>query len=568
MPVTLDKIDLRNWSGGLNRSKSDFEIGDNELWTAENCFLDSAAIIKRKGYAKLNEDPLIEDTELEVLSVYYFAGYILANCGTTIFKITTSGDVTELVTGDTFLTAGYPVSYAVYNGVVYMSNGKDRPWKWNGTDAAEQLADALPKAKWLVVHRDKLFYVATADNPNYVYFSQAGSPETIDADAFFIVYTDDNQDLTGAASLFGYLMLFKESSMHRLAGASKAQLTLASNLISAHPRIGCVAANTIIHVPSGLMFVSNDGVQFTDTTGVIKRSTKVDYFFERLAEAYKDKCAAFWDGKRYRESHPTGTNQYPNESLVYDLDFGCWSLFTYGMNAYDRAPNGVIYAASSGGQVYIIDSGLSDDGTPIEMKVETKVHDIASPNIVKIFRKMGINFYRTAATLEFSLIVDRGLTTWISEFEVATGLSFWDLSNWATSEGTVTVTNGSPNVTGADDPAHLPLRPLDWTEVSPGDFFQVNGEDAVYVIKTVNAGAKTLVLETDYGGADGAGKTYVIWDADTLFWIDPTLSYKNISLPKRLKGKNMQVQLKESGDSSEIEIYSMDFGYLPTRSVR
>ena len=77
--LKLDPLRLSNWSGGLNRSLSDFEIRDDELWTAENCFLDSAAIVKRKGYSKLNETPLIEDTE--VLSVFVYGSYILANCG-------------------------------------------------------------------------------------------------------------------------------------------------------------------------------------------------------------------------------------------------------------------------------------------------------------------------------------------------------------------------------------------------------------------------------------------------------------------------------------------------------
>jgi len=629
MPVTLDTIDLRNWAGGLNRSLSDFEIRDDELWRAENCFLDSAAIVKRKGYVKLNEDPLIEDTE--VLSVYTYGSYILANCGTKIFAITTAGVAVSIVTG---LEAGYPVSYVVYDGVVYMSNGYNTPWKWDGvratttvdedsangqpilkvastTDfeigktvvineggdreetkiiddiddgvsltmtldltyahtalqadevwsATTELSDSLPKAKWLVVHRDKLFYIATIDNPNYVYFSQAGIPETIDADAFFIVYTDDGEDLTGAASLFGYLMLFKKSSMHRLAGASKAQLTLASNLVSAHPRIGCLAANTIIHVPGGLMFLSNDGVQFTDSGNAVKRSVKVDYFLGKIPDAYKDKCAAFWDGKRYRVAYPKGTSAVPVESLVYDLDFGCWSLFTYGMNAFDRTPDGVVYAAGSDGQVYIIDRGLSDDSSEIEMRVATKFFDLDTPRTTKVFRYAGANFYRSNASPEFTFVIERGLASWLKSIPVGTGLTYWGEHNWAVSAGTVTVTNGNANVTGAGDD-------LDWSHVAAGDDFQIDGDEDSYIIDSVDAEAETLVLTTNYEGTTGEGKSYVIWNADTLFWTTPTPAYKKFSLPKRLKGKNMQIQVREIGDTSEIEIYSLDLGLFPQEGAR
>ena len=635
----LKPLRLSNWSGGLNRSLSDFEIRDDELWTAENCFLDSAAIVKRKGYTKLNTDPLVADTE--VLSVFVYGSYILANCGTKIFAITTAGVAVSIVTG---LEAGYPVSYAVYDGTVYMSNGKDTPWKWDGVratttvdqdspntgailyvasttgfevgktvvineggdreetkiidsidpgvsltmtldltythtaaqadevwSATTELSGSLPKAKWLVLHRDKLFYIATIANPNYVYFSQAGVPETIDADAFFIVYTDDNQDLTGGASLYGYLMLFKESSTHKLAGTTKELLTMASNLVSAHPRIGCIAANTITHVPGGLMFLSNDGVQFTNTVSIVKQSDAVDYFLSKMADAHKEWCAAFWDGKCCRVSYPTGAKTYPNESLVYGEDgiknalgpkevHKPWSLWTYGMNAYSRALNGVIYAASGAGQVYVIDSGLSDDESDIQLKVATKVFDSDTPYLTKIYRFMGMNAFRSACSPEFILVVDRGLASYLKALDITTGLTFWGSHNWATSTGTVSVENGSANVTGDGD--------VVWTNVVAGDSFKVDGDSASYVIDSVNIPAKTLVLTTSYAGTTGGGKNYAIWNGDTLLWTDATPDYEKFSLPKRLKGKCIQIHMREEGDSSELEIYSLNLRLLPREGAR
>lgn len=566
MPVKYESMRFSNWAGGLNRSLSDFEINDNELWTAENCLLDSAAMVKRKGYAELNGTALVAGTE--VLSVFVYGDYILANCGEVIFSITTAGVVAEVVTG---LTEGYPVSYAVYDGVVYMTNGKDNPWKWDGALAAVDLGAGLPKAKWFVLHRDKLFYIATIAAPNYVYFSQAGSPETIDADAFFIVYTDDNQELTGGASLYGYLMLFKESSTHKLGGTTKQQLTLSSNLVSAHPRIGCVAANTIAHVPGGLMFLSNDGVQFTDTVNIVKQSDNVGYFLNKIVDTNKEWSAGFWDGKNYRFGYPTGTSTYPSESLVYGEDgirnaLGTkelhtpWSLFTYGMNCYSRSLSGVIYAASSAGHVYIIDSGLSDNGTDIDMRVTTKVFDFGAPWLTKAFRFMGMNVYRSAGTPEFTISIDRGVASYLKILDVATGLTFWRTHNWATSSGTVTVTDTTANVSGDVD--------ADWTNVVAGDLFQVDGDDDSYIIDSVNIPAKTLILTTDYDGTTGAGNGYVIWDADTLFWIDATPQYEEFSLPKRVKGSCVQLHIREVGDDSEVEVYSLNLRFVPKEGAR
>jgi len=301
------------------------------------------------------------------------------------------------------------------------------------------------------------------------------------------------------------------------------------------------------------MFLSTDGVQFTDTNNVVKQSRNVDEYTDDIATAHREWSSAFWDGKRYRVSYPTGTNTYPNETLVYDLDYKCWSRFTYGMNAYVRTPAGAVYGASHDGYVYAIDKGLSDNGDDIQVMVESKVFDLGFPSLTKMWRYMGVNFYRSNALVSFALVVDRGESSWVKETGVATGMSYWDEDNWAVSSGTVTVTNGSPNVSGDAD--------VVWDDVLAGDSFQVDGDDAVYEIESVNAPAKTLVLTVNYAGASGAGKTYVIWNSDTLFWIDPTLAYNRYSLPKRLRGRSIQYQIKESSNSSEFKLYSLDLRY-------
>ena len=566
MPVKLEPLRLQNWSGGLNRSLSDFEIANNELWTAVNCLLDSAAIRKRPGYKELNTTAL--EGGADVLSVYEFydgsTSHILINCGQKILEIDpTDGSVDEIVTG---LQAGLPVSYATYGLVVYMSNGYNSVWKWNGTDAAEELA-SLPKAKWLIEHRGKLFYLqALGEDVNKVFFSQAALPETIDSDAEFIVYTDDGDKLTGVASLFGYLILFKNLSTHRLQGARKEQLILPDYLVCAHPRVGCVAYNTIVRVPGGILFLSKEGVQFTNSADIVKQSDNVDWFLKKIAGANEANSSAFWDGRNARVSYPTGSNTRPNETLVYGREgienalgpkeaHKPWSLFDYGMNAYCFARNGTIYGAGKAGFVYLIDQGLSDADQKIEMKAETKIFDFGAPYRTDVFRKAGINTYNGKATLEFILSVDRGKQTHRKTFEAKSGQTYWGVHNWAISSGTVTVTNGSPIVTGDAE--------VDWTELKVGDSFQVDGDDTVYTVLTKDS-ATQITLTGDYGGTGGADKTFCIWNEDTLFWTEPLPSYEEFSLPKRLKGKNIQVQFREEGDDSEIEIYGLDVRILPT----
>lgn len=555
MAVKYETIRLQDWSGGLNRSKSDFEIRDDELWTALNCLVDSASIAKRPGYKKLNTEKI--GTGADVLSIYEFYeggnSHILLNCGAVIYEIDSEGAVTPIVED---LEPGYPVSYATYGAIVYMSNGVNSVHKWDGTHAAEEVV-TLKKAKYLIEHRDKLFLLqALGENVNKVFFSQAGVPETIDGDAEFIVYTDDGDNLSGVASLFGYLMLFKNLSSHRLQGARKAQLILSDNLVNVHPRVGSVAHNTIVHVPGGILFLSKEGVQFTNSDAIAKQSDKVDYYLNKIAVANAGNSCAFWDGKNYRISYPTGSETLPNETLCFNLRQKAWTLFNYGMNAYFVARSGAIYAAGQGGFIYLMDQGLSDADAVIEMKAETKIFDLGAPYRTDVFRKAGINTHNGRAMLELILSVDRGERTYSKTFEAKAGETRWGDYHWAISSGAVGVTDTSPTVTGNAE--------ADFTEVLPGDTFQVDGDEDTYTVESCDAETKTITLTEPYDGDTAPVKTFCIWNDDTLFWSEPLPAYEEFSLPKRLKGKNIQIQFREEADDSDIEIYGVDLRVLPT----
>ena len=69
--------------------------------------------------------------------------------------------------------------------------------------------------------------------------------------------------------------------------------------------------------------------------------------------------------------------------------------------------------------------------------------------------------------------------------------------------GTVTVTQNSPNVTGASTV---------WTAAMEGRQFRV-GTGQIYTINSINTSAQTLVLDRNYGDAGGGGKTYSIYQA-------------------------------------------------------
>ena len=336
-------------------------------------------------------------------------------------------------------------------------------------------------------------------------------------------------------------------------------MILQDNLIDAHPGVGCISNSSIAKVPGGLMFLSNDGVQVTNTAILDKVSDGVKKWLDTIAETYKDVACSLYDGKFYRVSYATGSNDLPNETLCLDIKNGGWSVLDYGMNAYVKTRTGYIYAAGQDGYVYTMDTGLDYDGSTIMMKATTKIFNFNAPQRIDIFRKAGIETKGSTDSLKVAFSVDRGAATFEHDLEFAGGSSFWgDL--WAISTGTVTVTNGSATVTGDASTS--------WALVAVGDSFQVDGDTTVYTVLTVNSVTKVITLTSNYSGTGGANKEYAVWNADYMLWTEPLASHIMFSLPKRLKGRSIQVQFRDEELLSDIAIYGLHLGYLPTMSRR
>jgi len=547
--MELKTLSLRDWSKGINKAKSDFEIETKELIVGENIFVEEAAIIKRKGYTKLTSSPIVSGKA--VLSIYEYYkestgdSFLLANCGGKLAKIdTTTGEVTNIKTG---LTDGYMVDYATMNDYVYMVNGIDAVMRYDGTNLTTP-AGCSKKTKFIINHRDLMFYIATSGAPNTVYFSQAGDPETIDADAYFQVSTTDGDILTGVFSLFDYLFLPKNYSIHRLQGLQKSELLLSNSLVDAFPKTGCVSYKSIQHVIGGVMFLGVENKQhsiyFITPSGLLKVSDNVDKFLDKLSIANRDQAAGFWEGKHYRLAYPTGANAYPNEQLVFHFPSKAFTSFTYGMTCFCVGRGGTIYAGGSDGNIYKIDNGLSDNGSAIQMNALTKIFDFGS----LISLKKGSIDVDANSDVNLAAIINRGERNWSKSFNLVGGTTSWGDNNWAIDAGTVSVTN---------DSAIVILAGAAWTLVQAGDSFKLDGDDTTYTVLSLDSPTQ-ITLTSNYEGTTASGETYVIWNEDTLLWTEASVQKQRFSFGRASMGRNVQFQLLENADDSEVKIYGVD----------
>ncbi len=120
----------------------------------------------------------------------------------------------------------------------------------------------------------KLLGNTTPDIQNYesgLRWSEPFQPDWIKADSFTEYRSGDGKQITGVGSLYGNLVIFKETSIHRV--AVQAKIIPISRTDEVTPEIGCVAPQTLINVDNTLYFLSwkgfmkYDGNQLTKADG-------------------------------------------------------------------------------------------------------------------------------------------------------------------------------------------------------------------------------------------------------------------------------------------------------------
>lgn len=105
--------------------------------------------------------------------------------------------------------------------------------------------------RYTVWHRGRLF----AASRSTLYYSKVGLPEAFDPDAYELVNPDDGQQITGLASIFDVVVVFKQRAVYALVGDDPE--TWAIRSIDATK--GCVAHRSIVKADGKLFFWGERG---------------------------------------------------------------------------------------------------------------------------------------------------------------------------------------------------------------------------------------------------------------------------------------------------------------------
>lgn len=257
-------------------------------------------------------------------------------------------------------------------------------------------------------------FISRADDAGY--FITTGTDTTAE---WFDVSKSDGDKITGLASFYDNLVIFKERSIHKAVPSNSSTGDFISKVETINRNIGCVSHRTIDSVDNDIFFLSRKGIfvlgnepNFFDTIRTNEVSAKVHPEIDGITSTNFDKAVAFYHNYRYYLAYPHGGTTYNNRVLVYDTRYGAWTLHRgYNPNCFnafiDSNNNEELYCGSdSSGYVWQMETGYGDNGNTIESYVKSYNNDLDSPDVTKFWMDTTCQFRNTQANVTVDVNID------------------------------------------------------------------------------------------------------------------------------------------------------------------
>ena len=222
---------------------------------------------------------------------------------------------------------------------------------WTSLDGKSSLSYTTDKPFGCERRVPDLDYLTECDNrvwgcsgsENVIYACKLGDPSNwfsyrnTAADSYAVTVGSDG-DFTGAATCMGYVLFFKENSLHKLCGSKPADFQLSSLRCRG---VAKNAAGSLCVINETLYYLSPEGVMAWDGSLPVKVSGTLD----PSGLAGVQRAAAGWlDGRYYLYLQ----REEGGRLLVYDTERGLWQQ-------EDPGASGQLEMLSSGRQLYLWD---------------------------------------------------------------------------------------------------------------------------------------------------------------------------------------------------------------------
>jgi hypothetical protein len=143
--------------------------------------------------------------------------------------------------------------------IVTNNDGTTTVKKYPGSGSPAALGGTPPTAKYGGVFKDHAFLANTSTHTSYVYFSDAGDPETWDTTNGFI---PTSSEITAVAALKSLILVMHKDSIERLRGTTPPPGT--DMILEGFMDVGCLDAFSVATWNDQVVFASAEGVYITD----------------------------------------------------------------------------------------------------------------------------------------------------------------------------------------------------------------------------------------------------------------------------------------------------------------
>lgn len=301
--MTLQRVPINNFRGGLNTRDGPFDLQPNESPDLLNVTISSLVgqLETRKGKTRFDTAGAPGETADFMKQVVLSNGirFLMLSCGGSVYACKPNGEVIKLFAG----TAGTIWDFeqfadAAFKDWVYMSNGVDTPQKWDGIAAATVVwpvtKGALPNGGVLSVWENRMFISYVTANVQRIYFSEFGDPEaTIEEYGFVDVRgpEDDLDAVQDLAVLGSRLFVMKRRSVFMITSS----VTMQNRRVGGP---GAWARFQTVEMEDKLYFFNPQGIWSTGGVQISMESGSINnYFPQKLnrAEAHKARLIATKD---------------------------------------------------------------------------------------------------------------------------------------------------------------------------------------------------------------------------------------------------------------------------------
>lgn len=396
----MPKLTIENLKGGVSLLDPTI-IKDNQFVRLQNMFYDDSKRARsRRGHrpfgSKIDGSPITSyfffqrDDTLERMA--------LATAGTKMYRMNDATKVWEEIKDQ--LTEWEPSkpsqrtrwSFAVYKNIVYMCNGVDFYMSYDGT--IFHGSTNQPKPRYLMCQQDRVFGAGDDENPNSLYYTDAGELDALTINQNVVVVGGDELGRINGLYNAGQVIL---------AGKNKKIYDIDVTNASAIPldfQNGWYANRAIAAVGNGILYPNDEGIHnlqqrpaLTTGQGLATQPLTADLqpLMLQIAPAqYNAGCGTYINPlHNYYYSFDTSNDNIPDTTVVRSSLTGGWSTYNipaaydYGQYIEEDGTIRYLLASAIEGQMYEYEYGFSDNGTAIDADLLTKEFDFKQPTLWK-----------------------------------------------------------------------------------------------------------------------------------------------------------------------------------------